>query len=83
MTKSKKASPSKKTSKPVAREASKVLRDPNASKIQKSLAGSALAQSNTNKKTSKKMETVASNASKSKKYNKKTKSLSGSVLSQS
>lgn len=76
-------SANKKTSKPIAKEASKVLRDPNASKIQKSLAASALAQSNTSKKTSKKMETVASNVSRSKKYSQKTKSLSGSVLSQS
>lgn len=73
----------KQTSKDIASKASKILKDPNASKIQKSLAGSALAQSSTGKQTSSEMETIASDVQKSEKYSKKTQSLAGSVLSQS
>ena len=73
----------KKTSKSVASNASKILKDKNASKTQKSLAGSALSQANTNKITSEKVEKIASTVAKSSKYNKQTKSLAGSVMSQS
>ncbi|WP_338884765.1 hypothetical protein [Aeromonas hydrophila] len=73
----------KQTSSELASEAAKILRDPNASKIQKELAGSVLAQSSTDKQTSSEMETVASKVLQSDKYNETTKSLAGSVLSQS
>lgn len=73
----------KQTSKKKASDAAKVLSDPNASKIQKELAGSVLAQSKTDKVTSKEMEQKASDVLKSDKYSYKTKSLAGSVLSQS
>ena len=73
----------KQSSKELAQEAAQILNDPNASDIQKQLAGSVLSQSSTGNQTSDKMETVASDVLKSKKYNKTTKKLAGSVLSQS
>ncbi|WP_460292797.1 hypothetical protein [Clostridium tertium] len=73
----------KKTGSSISTKASKSLTSSNSSAIQKSLAGSALSQSNTNKQTSKAMETKASNVLKSSKYSKETKALAGSVLSQS
>lgn len=63
--------------------ASQILTNQNSSAIQKQLAGSALAQSNTNKQTGKYMETTASNVLKSSKYSDTTKSLAASILSQS
>jgi hypothetical protein len=63
--------------------AGKTLGSDGASKIQKSLAGSALAQSGTSKVTSKAMETKASGALQSEKSNAVTKSLAGSVVAQS
>lgn len=72
----------KQTSKGVASEAAEILSDPNSSKIQKTLAASALSQSNTNKQTSGELEHTASKVLKSPKYNDKTKSLAGTVLSQ-
>ena len=71
------------TSPEVATEASEILRDPNASMIQKSLAGSALAQAGTDKQTGAEMEDKASQVLSSDKYADKTKSMAGSVLSQS
>ncbi|MBJ6867041.1 hypothetical protein JG640_18525, partial [Vibrio cholerae] len=50
----------KKTSKSVASKAAKALSDPNASKIQKSLAASTMAQASSSKQTGKDMETKAS-----------------------
>lgn len=76
-------SANKKTSSAIASNVAKTLKKPDASKIQKELAASALAQSNTNKQTGKKIETIASKALKSSKYSEETKSLAGSVLSQS
>lgn len=73
----------KKTSPEMASFASVILRDPNASAIQKQLAGSVLSQANTDNETSKKMETIASKVLQSDKYSEETKSLAGSVLSQS
>jgi len=73
----------KKTSASMASLASEILQDPNASKIQKSLAGSALAQSGSSKQTGSAMETKASKALQSDKYSETTKKLAGSVLSQS
>jgi hypothetical protein len=73
----------KKTSPNLGTEASAVLRDPNASKIAKSLAGSALAQTGTGKQTGAELEDKAAQVLDSDKYSDKTKSMAGSVLSQS
>ena len=58
----------KKTGAKVASNAGKILQDPNASKIQKTLAASALSQSSSSNQTSGDMETVASNVLTSNKY---------------
>ncbi len=73
----------KQTSPTISILASDVLRNPNASKIQKSLAGSALSQKGTTNQTGSKMEGIASKVLNSDKYNDTTKSLAGTVLSQS
>lgn len=73
----------KKTSQYIASLASEVLRDPQSSKTAKSLAASALAQTNTGKQTSSEMEDKASKILQSEKYSESTHSLAGSVLSQS
>jgi hypothetical protein len=73
----------KQTSKSLASTAAKVMSSTNSSKIQRQLAGSALAQKGNSKETSERMETVASKVMKSDKYSVETKSLAASVLSQS
>lgn len=73
----------KQTSSNISTLASDVLKNPNASKIQKSLAGSALSQKGTGNQTGSKMEGIASKVLNSDKYNDITKSLAGTVLSQS
>lgn len=73
----------KQTGNKAATLASQTLRSPNSSAIQKSLAGSILAQSGTAKQTSKGIETKASNALKSAASSPKTKTLAGSAVSQS
>lgn len=73
----------KKTSDALASFAFEVLRDENSSKIQKELAGSALAQHKTGKQTGSEMEEKAAKVLQSEKYSEKTKSLAGTVLSQS
>ncbi|WP_374091064.1 hypothetical protein [Methylomicrobium lacus] len=73
----------KQTSDPIVTLAAKKLQDPNASQIQHSLAGSALAQANSSKQTGAEMEHIASNVLKSTKYSAETKELAASVLSQS
>jgi hypothetical protein len=73
----------KQTSNNISSLASDVLKSSNSSVIQKQLAGSALAQSNSSKQTGSNMETVASKVLKSSKYNDTTKTLAGSVLAQS
>ncbi|EJG1032692.1 hypothetical protein C4G51_RS18685 [Vibrio parahaemolyticus] len=73
----------KKTSKDIAAKAGKALSDPNASKIKKSLAASAIAQADGDKQTGKEMETKASKVLQSDKYSEETKELAASVLSQS
>ena len=73
----------KQTSKQIASIASDILKDQNASQIQKSLAGSALSQSKSKHQTGAEMEDVASKVLQSSKYNDTTKSLAGSILSQS
>ena len=73
----------KKTSKQIASEAGKILRNKNSSAKQKSFAGSALSQVDGSKQTGAEMEVKAAKALSSSKYAKQTKSLAGSVLSQS
>jgi hypothetical protein len=67
----------------VASTAGRTLGNPNASKIQLSLAGSALAQAGTAKTTSKAMETKASAALKNPQSNATTKTLAATVVAQS
>lgn len=67
----------------VASTAGRTLSNPNASQIQRSLAGSALAQAGTSKVTSKAMETRASAALQSQTSSATTKTLAASVVSQS
>lgn len=71
------------SSEKIISQAASTLRDPNASQIQKSLAASALSQSDPEKQTGSDMEEIAAKVLESEKYNKTTKSLAGSVLSQS
>ncbi len=73
----------KQTSSILASKAAKILNNPNASKVAKSLAASTLSQSSTSKQTSSNMETKASNVLRSDKYSKDTKAFAASVLSQS
>jgi hypothetical protein len=73
---------SKQSSAKTASLAAKTLQDPNASKIQKSLAASVISQSSTSKVTSAEMEAKASKALQSDHSAELTKTLAGSVLSQ-
>ncbi len=73
----------KETSSRVTALAAEKLKDPNSSQIQKSLAGSALSQSNCSKQTGAEIESKASRVLSSEKYAKDTKELAASVLSQS
>ena len=73
----------KKTSQNIAHLSSKVLRDPNSSKVQKELAWSALSQYKNSKTTSECIEDIAQGVLLSPKYSRITKSLAGSVFSQS
>ncbi len=70
------------TGKKAARLAGKTLGDNSATAKQRSLAGSALAQTRTNKTTSKRMETKASDALRNS-TDETTRSLAGSLVSQS
>lgn len=71
----------KATSKKIASTASSVMRSQNSSRIQKSLAGSALSQRNSKNVTGKAMEVKASMVLNSNKYSATTKRLAASVLS--
>ena len=73
----------KRTSQEVAHLASTILNNPNASEIEKKLAGSALAQTGNNKQTGAEMEDIASHVLHSNYYSKEAKELAASVLSQS
>lgn len=73
----------KSTGAKTATAASRALSNPNASKLQRSLAGSALAQAGTSKTTSKVMETKASAALSNPNSSATTKQLAGSVTAQS
>lgn len=71
------------SSEQMAHLASQVLRNENASAIQKSLAGSVLSQAAHGKETGAQMEDIASKVLQSDRYADITRSLAGSVLSQS
>lgn len=73
----------KTTSDSMASKAARTLNDRNASKIQKSLAASALSQKAAQKQTGANMEDVASRVLKSEKYSDATKSFAACILSQS
>jgi hypothetical protein len=72
----------KQTSKAVAALASHVLHDPKATAVEKSLAASALSQSDTTHQTSAKMEHLAGQILESKEYSKEAKTLAASVVAQ-
>lgn len=71
----------KQSSAKTASLAAKTLQDPNASKIQKSLAASVISQSSTRKVTSAEMEATAAKALEYRSAE-LTKTLAGSVLAQ-
>ena len=70
------------TSPSVASQAGKALNNSNASAVQRSLAGSALAQAGTAKRTSAELASTASKALESPRSSAQTKDLAGSVLEQ-
>ncbi|HDX7866450.1 TPA: hypothetical protein RPP15_003787 [Escherichia coli] len=73
----------KQSSQDVAHLAAETLNNPNASAIQKSLAGSVLSQAGTKNQTGANMEAKASAALKNPRSSEVTKTLAGSVVSQS
>ncbi|MGL5841545.1 MAG: hypothetical protein ACRCYK_07040 [Aeromonas hydrophila] len=73
----------KQTSSSVASQAAQVLNDPHASDIQRSFAGSVLAQARTGKQPSPEMESKAGAALQSDKYSELTKTFAGSIVAQS
>ncbi|OVZ91736.1 hypothetical protein CBW58_12040 [Yersinia frederiksenii] len=72
----------KKTSPAVAAQASQILKDPNASSIEKSLAGSALSQTSTDNQTGAHMEDIAAQVLADPHSSDQAKMLAGSVLAQ-
>lgn len=72
----------KQSSRQVFRLAATTLADRKASRTAKSLAGSVLAQANTDKQTGAVLENQASRVLQSPKYSEATETLAGSVLSQ-
>lgn len=73
----------KRTSDRLASLAGEVLSDDGASKVQRTLAASTLAQVGNRKESSEAMQALAARVLSSDKYNATTKELAGSVLSQS
>ncbi len=73
---------SESTSKKVATSASKVMRDPKASKAEKSVAASALTQKGSTEKTSAKVASSASKVLNDPKASKAAKSAAASALTQ-
>ncbi|TAM38409.1 MAG: hypothetical protein EPN58_17020 [Rhodanobacter sp.] len=71
-----------KTGPTVTKAASTVLRDPGASRVAKSLAGSALAQAHTGKQSSPSTAKTAAKVLNDGRTSATTKSLAGSVLTQ-
>lgn len=72
----------KQTSKSLASQAARILKDKNSTPLIKRLAASVLSQSNTPKQTGADMETLASQVLKSGMYDDITKSFAASALSQ-
>lgn len=72
----------KQSSKKVAQLAATTLTSDKASNTAKRLAGSVVAQTNTDKQTGTELEDLASKVLRSDKYSDETKSLAASVLSQ-
>lgn len=77
------ATNTKKTSPSVASLAGKTLQNDSTSRVQKQLAGSALAQARTGKQTGATIEATASKALRSSSASATTQKLAGSVVSQS
>jgi hypothetical protein len=73
----------KATSENVAALAAKVMQDPRASKIQKSLAASALSQRDPSRETSAEAEKKAAMVMRGKRYADVTRTLAASVMAQS
>jgi len=73
----------KKSSASLAKKAAKTLRDDDASKMAKRLAGSVLAQRDGSKRTGAELEDDASMVMRSKKFSPETKTFAASVMSQS
>lgn len=73
---------SRRTSRPLATEAAKVLKDGGASQIQKELAGSALSQRRSGAETSEEMASKAARALQSDRSAELTKKLAATVLGQ-
>ncbi len=73
----------KQSSGTVTKLAASTLADTGASKTAKRLAGSVVAQTNTDRQTGPDLEDLASGVLQSPKYSDDTKTLAGSVLSQS
>ncbi len=74
---------SKQTSSDIGSLAGSVLNNTNSSKIQRTLAGSALSQTGTSSQTSGRMEAIAGRVLQSDHYSDVTHSLAASVLAQS
>lgn len=74
---------SKRSSQELAKQAARALNDPNASALQRSLAGSVLRQSSSNAQTGASMEEKASRALNNSHSAPLTKALAGSLVSQS
>ncbi|AMG69501.1 MULTISPECIES: hypothetical protein [Enterobacterales] len=72
----------KQTSKKLASQAARILKDKTASPLIKRLAASVLSQSNTTKQTGADMETLASEVLKNEQYDSVIKSFAASALSQ-
>lgn len=72
----------KKTSADISKLASEIMRNQDSTAEEKSLAASAMAQTNTDKQTSKAMETLASKIMKNANSSKSAKSLAASIVSQ-
>lgn len=72
----------KRTSESLAAIASKIMKDKNASKIQKSLAAGVLAQRDPSKQTGAEMEKKAAAVLKSDRYSEVTRKLAASLVAQ-
>ena len=72
----------KTSSQKMATKAAKILSNDTASRIQRSLAASVVAQASTGKQTGAEMETFASMVLQSSKYSETSKTLAASILAQ-